>query len=446
MQEEHHGAVAAPRFGRNGAYVLFLLCLIYTLSFLDRQIVNILAEPIKRDLGLKDWQLGMLTGLAFAVLYTTLGIPIARLAERHNRVRIIAAALAVWSVFTAACGLAQSYLMLLLMRIGVGIGEAGCSPPAHSLITDTVPKERRAMALAIYSIGIPIGSLLGLALGGILADVFGWRVAFFVVGVPGILVAILALCTLREPRLIDAGDAQAQHVPGFTAAITELRERRAFWLLGAGAAMMAFINYGKIAFFGSFFLRNHGDELRSITAAIAERSGLELGPIALIGILLGVITGICGGLGTLFGGWMADHASRRDARAYATIPAIAALLQIPFFVAAMLVPSAIAAFVLLAGPATLSALWYGPVFAAVQGIVRPRVRNTAGALLQLIINLVGLGLGPLAVGVLSDVLGARLGDIGAGLRWSLVICASTSVIAAAAFAAARPRLKRELIS
>ncbi len=439
-------AASAPRFGRRGAYTVVLLCVIYTLSFIDRQIVNILAEPIKRDLELKDWQLGLLTGLAFAILYTTLGVPIARLAERFNRVRIIAAALALWSGFTAACGLAQSYAWLLLMRVGVGVGEAGCSPPAHSLIADVVPREKRASALALYSMGIPIGSLLGLALGGVLADVFGWRTAFLVVGLPGVAVAILALSTLREPRLDLPATKVGQEVPTFAEAIDELRACRSFWLLGAGAALMAFINYGKVAFFGSFFLRIHGTELESFAGSLNELLNTNLGPVAFVGVVFGIMTGAFGGLGTLVGGWLADRAARRDVRAYATIPALAALLQLPFLVSALLVPGPAAAFILMVFPAALSALWYGPVFAAVQGIVRPRVRNTAGAILQLVINLVGLGLGPLAVGLLSDLFAARVGDIGEGLRWSLIVCASASAVAFICFLRARRSLAQDLIS
>ncbi|MGP1275131.1 MAG: MFS transporter, partial [Caulobacterales bacterium] len=179
-------------------YAVGMLLVIYIFNFLDRQIVNILAEPIKLELGVADWQLGMLTGLAFALFYTVLGIPIARYAEKADRVKIISAAVGVWSLFTIACGLAGNFIQLLLARIGVGVGEAGCSPPAHSLITDYTPKEERASALAFYSMGIPLGSLAGMALGGLIADAYGWRMAFFVAGAPGIILAVMAFLTLPE--------------------------------------------------------------------------------------------------------------------------------------------------------------------------------------------------------------------------------------------------------
>jgi len=211
-------------------YALTLLLVIYTLNFLDRQVVNILAEPIKKDLGLHDWQLGMMTGLAFALFYTVLGLPIARLgiarlAERANRAWIISGAIAAWSGFTLLCGFAQNFPQLILARIGVGVGEAGCTPPAHSLITDYVPRDRRASAIAFYSIGTPLGSLLGMAMGGVVADAWGWRAAFLVAGAPGLLMAALALLTLKEPR--KAAIKGAPHAgPGVGEALQEIAGKK----------------------------------------------------------------------------------------------------------------------------------------------------------------------------------------------------------------------------
>src|SRR5213078_5045417 len=205
------------------SYALSLLMLIYVVNFVDRQVVSILAEPIKRDLHLADWQLGLMTGLAFAVLYTVLGLPIARVAERGDRPWIIAASVAVWSAFTAVSGMAQTFAQLVLARIGVGVGEAGCTPPALSLIADTVPREQRASAVSIYMLGAPVGSLLGLALGGLIADAFGWRMAFVLVGLPGLVLAATAALTLREPRRGRPVVARADDgVPSFREAMGEL--------------------------------------------------------------------------------------------------------------------------------------------------------------------------------------------------------------------------------
>lgn len=231
-------------------YALWVLLVIYTLNFLDRQVVNILAEPIKQELGLSDWQLGMMTGLAFAVFYTVLGIPIARLAERGDRPRIIAASVLAWSAFTMLCGLAQNVWQLIAARIGVGVGEAGCTPPAHSLITDYVPKEKRASAIAFYSIGTPLGTLAGMAMGGLVADAYGWRAAFMVAGAPGVIFAVIAALTLVEPRKSLAADlaARAAKPIGFSEALRVLRGKKTFWLVSLAAAIKAFISYGQAPF------------------------------------------------------------------------------------------------------------------------------------------------------------------------------------------------------
>lgn len=297
---------------------MWLLLAIYILNFLDRQVVNILAEPIKQDLGLDDRQLGMLTGLSFALFYTVLGIPIARLAERANRVWIISGATALWSLFTVACGLAANFPQLLLARVGVGIGEAGLSPPAHSLITDYTPRERRASALAFYSLGIPLGSLMGLALGGLVADAYGWRTAFFVAGAPGLLLAVLALVVLKEPRR--GLPVAAADTPSLREALKELGGKPSFWLISVAASLGSFVSYGSIAFFGSFYARNHGAELAGVAAS------LGLGVAGFLGLALGIVIGVSGGLGTWTGGQIADRWSRRHGGAYAYTAAIGVVL------------------------------------------------------------------------------------------------------------------------
>ncbi|MBU6372583.1 MAG: MFS transporter [Alphaproteobacteria bacterium] len=413
-------------------YALGLLLVIYTLNFLDRQIVNILAEPIKQDLGLSDTQLGLLTGLAFAVVYTVLGIPIARYADRPtaNRVTIIAIALSVWSAFTAVCGLAQNFLQLTLARIGVGVGEAGCTPPAHALISDKVPPEKRASALALYSMGVPLGSLLGLALGGMIADTLGWRWGFILVGLPGLLLAVITVTTLKEPRrfaAMQATIAAAKPSTSFTSALRELGRKKAYWNACFAAAVISFLGYGQIAFFGSFFVRVHGM------------------PIGEIGLLLGLMIGISGVLGTFIGGQIADAAAKRDTRAYMTVPAVALILGAPFFIAAMLSDNAYLSIALLAIPTALNSLWYGPVYAAVQSIVPPRLRATAVAIMLFVVNMIGLGLGPLTMGMVSDYFATTLGYGAAeGLRWAILTTGSAGLIAMTFFLLARRTIREEL--
>lgn len=426
-------------------YALGLLLVVYMFNFLDRQIVNILAEPIREELKLQDWQLGMLTGVSFALFYTVLGLPIARWAERGNRAWIIAGSIAVWSAFTVACGLARSFPTLLLARIGVGVGEAGCTPPAHSLITDSVPREKRASALAVYNLGNPIGSLLGLAIGAVIADQFGWRAAFLIVGAPGLILALLVAFTLREPRR--TGHVEAAEPPTLGEAIRELRSKRSFWMIAYGVAAIAFIGYGHVAFFGSFYMRNHRPELDLLAAQVGGYFGAELGALGLLGPMLGVLIGVSGGIGAWLGGQIADRAASRDLRGYVSVPAVAALIGAPFFVAAMLAGSALLSLLLLVVPILLNSLWYGPIYAGVQGLVQPRTRATAAAVLLFIANLIGLGLGPLTLGLFSDLL-ADQGGLGEanGLRWALLLSGSVSLLVAWCFWSARKTIREEMVS
>ncbi|MGE0046785.1 MAG: spinster family MFS transporter [Hyphomonadaceae bacterium] len=422
-----------------------LLLIIYVMNFVDRQVVNILAEPIRNELGLLDWHIGAMSGLAFALFYTVLGLPIARLAERGHRPYIIAVALAVWSGFTALCGLAQNFTQLVLARIGVGVGEAGCTPPAHSLITDYVPKERRASALAFYSMGTPLGSLVGMALGGIVADAYGWRMAFLVCGVPGIVLAIIAALTLVEPRIRAAAadiKARTQALPKpkpFREALATLTKKRTFWLVAFAAAIKAFIGYGHAPFTASFFYRNHTEEIGQLAAIF----GLQAG--GFLGLALGTVAGLGGAFGAYMGGVIADRFGSKDFRAYVSVPAIASLITIPIYIFAVTLPFASFAILTLTLNAILGTLWYGPVYATAQSIVPPHMRATASAVLLFVINLVGLGLGPLAVGALSDVLAIQMG-LGAaeGIRWALILSALAGVGAFLLFWLARRTIREEM--
>lgn len=408
----------AQRSERYRRYALGLLMLIYALNMLDRQIITILAEPMKAELNLADWQIGAVSGLAFALFYSAVGLPIARFADKGDRVRLIAISLAVWSAFTAVCGLARTFPQLILARIGVGIGEAGCTPAAHSLITEFTPRAKLASALAFHSLGIPLGSLLGLTVGGLLVDAMGWRAAFIIAGLPGIGVAVIASMTLREPRRqrpkLEQAESQAISLK---AALAELRRQPAFWLIALAAALTSFSYYGQSAFFGSVFLRNHGAFLKQLGAE------LGLGPAGLAGLTLGLAIGISAGAGTLLGGKLADRAARSGISGYATQPMAVLLASTPFLGLTPFMPNFLLALVTLAAGVFLHAMAYGPTFASAQVLASPRVRATASAILFFLTSLIGLGLGPLAVGGVSDLLSHRL-----GLVQSLnVACAGASI-------------------
>lgn len=423
-------------------YALTMLMLTLVLSLLDRQVINILAEPIKQELGLADWQIGLMTGFAFAIFYTSFGIPIARQAERKNRPLIISGALACWSLATVACGYTQTFAQLLLARVGVGVGEAGCTPPAHSLISDYYPREKRASALAFYHVGVPIGVVIGLAMGGVIADNYGWRTAFLVAGAPGLVFAAIVAATLREPRkALPAARAAALHAdqPTLKDTLRYLARKRSFWFMSLGAALKAFVAYAHVPFVTAFFLRVHGQEI----ADGAARFGLK--SVGFLGLTMGAIGGFGAVFGTFLGGQLADRAARRDARAYCTIPAVAALVAMPLAIAGFLAPSAGLAALLLTPPLILNSLWYGPVFATAQSIVPPAMRATTSAILLFILNLIGLGLGPLSVGILSDVL-ARGAGLGAaeGVRWALVASCLLALAASALFWTARRTLREDI--
>jgi len=434
-------AAATPLPPAHARYALVLLLCVYTVNFLDRQVVTILAEPIKNDLGLADWQIGMMSGFAFAIFYSVLGIPIARAAEHRNRPLIIASALVAWSGFTVLCGAAQTFLQLCLYRIGVGVGEAGCTPPAHSLIADYVPKERRASALAFYSMGVPIGTLLGMAMGGMVADHYGWRAAFLIAGAPGLLLAAVCLVSLKETRSqlkADMAAAKARQ-PSFAQAMAVLATKRTFWLLAFAAALKAFITYGQAAFTASFLLRNHGQEIVRIAG------GFGLQPVGFLGLALGLIAGGCGALGSITGGWIADKSAARDERRAMIAPAAAMLVSVPVSIAVLLVDRAAVALALLVIPSFLNYFWYGPVYSTIQGIVPPHLRATAAAILLFVINLIGLGLGPLLIGACSDFFAQGLGlGVAEGVRFALMVAACFGLVASVLFWMARKTIREEM--
>lgn len=437
--------LAAPevsaRVSWHHRYVLTLLLLAYTLSFLDRQIVNILAESIKADLHISNTQLGILTGLAFAVFYTVLGIPIAHFSERRSRPLVIAASMALWSAFTILSGKATSFAVMAFARLGIGFGEAGCNPCAHSMIADMMPPEKRASALATYSLGLPIGSMLGLALGGLIADAYGWRTAFFIAGAPGIVLAAIIALTVRDPRKAPhAGEAPpTPDKRAFRQTLQELRGKRSFWLAAFATGLLAFVGYGHGVFFAPFFLRVHGEGVATLAHAFG------LGPQGFLGLAGAFTSGLGSFIGTWLGGVLADRFGKNDRRAYMAIPAFAALASVPVILTMYCVGNTALALGLMLIPQLLNALWYGPVYATVQSVVSPTSRATAAAILFFVMNLIGLGLGPVCVGALNDVLAAAFGEV-EGIRLALLLSALVILITAALFWHARDTVRSDIVS
>ena len=408
-------------------YALGVLTLVYSFNFIDRQLLAILQESIKADLGLKDSQLGLLTGFAFAAFYVTAGIPIARWADRGNRRNIVALAVFTWSFMTSISGLAQNYIQLLLARIGVGVGEAGGSPPSHSMISDLFPPQKRATAMGLYSTGVNVGILFGFLLGGWLNEFFGWRVAFVVVGVPGILLAILVRYTLREPLRGQsesrASDTSSQASLG--SVLSLLWSRRSFRYLAAASALNAFAAYAIANWTASFMIRSHG---------------METGEL---GTWLALILGVAGALGVIGGGFLSDRFGKRDSRWYVWMPMFYMLLSAPFAYFAFSANSTYGALIALFIPGMMLNAYLGNVIAVTHGLVGLSMRATASAILFFIINMLGMGLGPWSVGLVSDWLAPTLGNesLGMALRW---IVAPIMLLAAACFYGASRSLRADL--
>ena len=418
----------------NPKIMLFALLLVYILNFLDRQIINILAEPIKGELGLSDTQLGLLAGPAFAVFYAVLGIPIARYADnaKTNRVWLISVCLAVWSAMTALCGVAQNFVQLALARIGVGVGEAGCTPAAHSLIADSVPPEKRSSAIAFFGLGIPIGGLLGLIIGGVVNDQYGWRMALMLVGMPGILLAFVLPLLIRDPRRcadsahFNTADTPVKAKLSINDAVREVFPSKAYLYVFIAASFTAFLSYGKGLWTISFFIRSHG---LSTTEA---------------GLAMAVALGISGIIGTWLGGKMADVFGKRDKRHILTMPAIGMAIAAPILFAGYWAEDWRIAVALLILPTILNSAYYGPAYGCVQGLVRPEARAIAASLVVFGQNLIGLGMGPLLFGMLSDWLQPMAGD--ESVRWVLYGAAWLGLIPAFFFWRASLRLNAELKS
>ncbi len=407
---ERRGQVGsdAEEISSGARYMLSLLVLLYVINYIDRQILSVLLEPIKQDLGVSDTAMGLLTGLAFALFYTTAGIPIARWADRGSRRNVIVVGVIVWSLTTALCGLARNFAQLALARVGVGIGEATLSPAAHSLISDSFPPERRATGLAIYNIGGNVGIMLGFMLGGWIGETFGWRLAFLVVGLPGLAAAVLVRMTLKEPlrgRLEGVVDDAAE--PSLKEVLVHMVGQRTFRHLCLSSGFYAFAAYGFTIWGATFMIRVH------------EMSLTETG------IAMGLIQGFGGGLGTYLGGTLADRFGRKDSRFLVWVPAVGGLLALPLLGLFLFWPDRSGSLAAYALAMVFSVFFVGPSYAIAQGLARLRMRAQAAAMLMFAINLIGLGIAPLAVGMLNDSLASTYGV--EAIRYSLMITGAASL-------------------
>ena len=386
-------------------YALVVLAIVYMFNFVDRQILAILLPQIRDEFGTSDAYLGFLSGTAFALFYVTLGIPIAQYADRCNRRNLIAAAVALWSAMTAVSGFAANIWQLTAARIGVGIGEAGCSPPAHSMIADYFPPEKRSTAMGFYTLGISAGIMIAYLAGGWVAQNIGWRAAFLVVGIPGLLLALIVRFTMREPQ---RGESEDRAASGRRASVGEvirfLKSRRSFIHMAIGAGLTSFVGYSVISFLPSFMVRSFDME------------------IATLGVWLGLILGISGGAGFFFGGYYADHLGQSGHRRAFNFISLTILVSAGLMALMFLAETSNRALWLFILPAATSNVYLAPVLSQAQSLVALRMRATTSALVLLIINVIGLALGPPLTGLLSDALEPRFGV--ESMRYSLLVVSS----------------------
>ncbi|KAB7742669.1 MFS transporter [Parvibaculum sedimenti] len=441
MTDEASAAIVAPARGVSKSasltsvafspayrnYALGLLMMAYTANYVDRQILSILLQPIKMELGLSDTQLGFLSGITFALFYATLGIPIAVWADRGNRRNIIALALTIFSGMTVVCGSVTSFAQLALARIGVGVGEAGSSPPAHSMISDMFPPEKRASAMGVYSLGINIGILIGFLVGGWVSQWYGWRAAFYVVGVPGLIIALLVRFTLKEPVRGHADGLTLQGegaAPRIAEVFRLLWSQRSFRHIAFGSALAAMGGYAGVTWLPAFLSR-------SFAMTPGE-----------IGTALALIIGISGGAGTYFTGHFADRLAKRDIRWNVWVVAIVVGICFPFSIALYLSAGKVAALTIFVIPAFGGAAYIAPSLAMTQALVTVRMRAAASAVLFLVLNLIGMGLGPQLAGLLSDLYHPTYGQ--ESLRYALLTISVVWVWAAVHYLLAARTLKDDI--
>ncbi|RPF72834.1 spinster family MFS transporter [Aurantiacibacter spongiae] len=403
-----------------------MLLLVYVFNFVDRQILSILAAPIQAELELDDAEMGLLGGVAFALLYSTMAVPLAALADRTSRSWVITVSLAAWSGFTALCGLAQGFWHIFLARLGVGIGEAGGVAPSYALIGDYFPSKQRATALSVYSLGIPLGSAAGVVLGGYIAATVDWRAAFFTVGVIGIVITPLFKLLVRDRAPVGAGDRMQEiDAPTFLETARLLAGKRSFWLLSFGAAIGSMLGYGIAFWLPSLLVRSFGFDL--------VQASQFFGGLLLLGGVVGVMAG----------GILADRLGSRDRAFYSWLPGIGYFVGAPLFAAGILTDDATVAFLLFLVPQALAYVWLGPVLSAVQHLVVPPARATASSLFLLINNLIGLGGGIYALGAFSETLVPIYGD--ESLRYSMLYSLLLYGISALLMALAGRSLRRDWV-
>jgi MFS transporter, Spinster family, sphingosine-1-phosphate transporter len=405
--------------------VLAILTLVVVVNYFDRYILSILVEPIRHELGLSDTQIGLLTGAGFALLYSTMAIPIARVAERRNRIMIVALAVAIWSAATCLCGLASSFILLFMARVMVGCGEAAAIAPSQSMVSDLFPVNRRGAAMSFLAMGTAAGGALAPVLGGILQNALGWRMTFMVVGLAGLPLALLLMMAVREPR---RGMSDGLVTPAATVALwpslVRLFRRRSYSLLVPALSLMALGEYSMIMWMPAFFQRSFGIPAAELGARIALFQGL---PFL---------------IGTFAGGWLADKLSLRDERWIAWVPMIGAALNAPAVICVFVIKTPSLAFALLILPSFVNGLYLAPCYALMQNLAAVHSRATATGVLVFAVNLIGAGLGPLLLGALSDVLHAHFGE--QSLRYAFFSLVPIYVAAAVVFALIAAPLKRDL--
>lgn len=404
-------------------YVLGILTTTYIFNFVDRQILSILQEPIKAELGLSDTQLGLLTGFAFAVFYITMGLPIARMADKGVRRNIIAFSLGLWSLMTAFSGMAQNFVHLLLARMGVGVGEAGATPPAHSMISDIFPPKRRVTAIAIYNTGVNVGMLAGFLIGGWMLEAFGWRVALLTVGLPGIVLALIIRLTVAEPKRRQIPQ-QGESGPSITATAKRLWQSRTYRYIAIAGAMSNFGSIGLFVWMPPFLLRS-----------------FDMSP-GQVGTWLALSIGVGGAIGTYFAGYTTDKLGAKNTKWYAWVPAGIFMVCLPFIIAMLFSSSNLMALLFFLIPAILVAGYYAPLISMTHSLVEDNMRAMSSAITLLIINLIGLGLGPVCIGIVSDFLEPSLGT--ESLRQAmLILLPATFVISIVGYLLAAPHLAKE---
>jgi predicted MFS family arabinose efflux permease len=407
-------------------FVLVMLTFVYVFNFIDRQLLVILQESIKKELSLSDTQLGMLSGLTFALFYVTVGIPIARWADKGNRRNIVAISLGLWSIMTGLSGMARNFVHLLLARIGVGVGEAGGSPPAHAMISDYFPPGKRATALSVYSTGIYFGMLIGFLMGGYLNQQLGWRTAFYVLGIPGVVFSLLFYAFVKEPKrgATDVSQSTAEH--SFPEVVKLLFSKPTFAFLSMATALHVFCIYGVLNWTPSFLARVHGMNNADI------------------GVALGLILGSSGAIGTFVGGFLTDRYGRVNKQMYIRIPAYFTLSSIPFVFGALYLKDSAASLFCFGVVNFFYSSYLGPSIHVAHSLVPAQLRALTSAILFFVLNLIGLGFGPLIVGMISDMLTPTYGA--EGLKFAMTGTVVVSFIAVMLFLASARKLPDDLKS